>query len=144
MYFEEDFPRVKRRANDWAQGRADALVDPSSLRGMGDACGFPPLIPEGSPDMEELRRKEPELAAGLAPMLTGNREEGEAIGRQRWLEAAEAALARNAVTFSVLAVEDVVARAGWFKAAGQGIRDQHLGGGCGAARAVTRCRAFRL
>jgi hypothetical protein len=108
VYFEEDFARVKRRANDWAQGRADELVDAAPLRGLGNACNFPPLIPEGSPQMEELRQKEPHLVAGLAPMLTGNREEGESISRQRWLEAAEAALVRNEVTFSVLAVEDVV------------------------------------
>lgn len=108
VYFEQDFSRVKRRANDWARGSADELLDPSPLHGLGDACNHPPLIPENSLAMAELRRKAPEMAGNLAPLLTGNREEGESISRQRWLAAAEAALARNKVTFSVLAVEDVV------------------------------------
>lgn len=103
-YFEKDIEAVKKRANAWAQGRADDLIDPAPLHGRGNACDNPPMIPDGSPAMAKLRKEAP----GLAALLVDNRSESERISRERWLAAAEAALARNMHTFSVLHVNDIL------------------------------------
>lgn len=107
-YFENDLEPVKRRANAWAQGRADDLIDPAPLHGRSDACSDPPLVPGDSPAMAKLRKENP----ALTDMLTDDRSEGERISRERWLAAAEAALARNTTTFSMLAVNDILDEGG--------------------------------
>lgn len=107
-YFEADLERVKKRANAWAQGRTDDLVDPAPLHGQGDACSNPPLLPEDSPAMAKLRKEDPPLAE----FLSEDRSESAMISREKWLTAAEAALARNTTTFSMLAVNDILDEGG--------------------------------
>lgn len=103
-YFEDDLALVKKRANAWAEGRAEDLLDPTPLRGRGDACNDPPAAPEESPAMTKLRREAP----GLAALLLNDRSEAERISRDRWIAAAEAALTSNMTTFSVLYIGDIV------------------------------------
>lgn len=107
-YFEKDIDLVKRRANAWARGHADGLIDPSPLRGRGDACNDPPALPEDSPAMMSLRKEAP----GLAAMLLNDRSEAQLISRDRWAAAAEAAMASNRSTFSTLYIGDIVAEDG--------------------------------
>jgi hypothetical protein len=103
-YFESDLTLIKKRANAWAWGNADNLVGPFRLHGRGDACNKPPVIPDDSPAMAKLLQESPSLAA----TLRDDRSEAERVSREKWLVAAEAALARNTVTFSVLAVSDIL------------------------------------
>lgn len=103
-YFENDLEAVKRRANAWAQGRVDDLVSSTPLYGGSASCRNPPLLPDSVPAIADLRKENPELAA----MLTQDRSELEAVARDRWLAAAEAALSRNASTFGVLPVDDIL------------------------------------
>jgi hypothetical protein len=107
-YFEKDIEVVKKRANAWAQGRADDLIEPAPLHGRGDACNNPPSIPDGSPALAKLHREAP----GLAELLLDDRAESERISRDRWLAAAETALSRNTTTFAVLYVNDIVDEGG--------------------------------
>jgi hypothetical protein len=107
-YFEKDLEAVKKRANAWALGRADDLIDPAPLHGRGDACNNPPAIPDGSPAIAKLRKEAP----GLAALLGDDRSESERISRDRWLAAAEKALERNTTTFSVLYVNDILDEGG--------------------------------
>ncbi|HUG72608.1 MAG TPA: TraB/GumN family protein [Steroidobacteraceae bacterium] len=107
-YFENDLEPVKKRANAWAQGQADDLIDPTPLRGRSDACSKPPVVPEGNPAMAKLRNENP----GLVAMLNNDRSDAERISREKWLAAAEAALAGNATTFSMLAVSDILDEGG--------------------------------
>jgi hypothetical protein len=97
-YFEKDIGLVKKRANAWARGHADDLLDPTPLNGQGDACNDPPAIPEDSPAMAKLREEAP----GLAALLLNDRSEAERTSGDRWIAAAEVALANNATTFSAL------------------------------------------
>jgi hypothetical protein len=103
-YFEKDLSLVKKRANAWAEGRADDLLDQTPLRGRGDACNDPPVAPEDSAAMAKLRREAP----GLAALLLNDRSEAERISRDRWIAAAEAALASNMSTFSSLYIGDII------------------------------------
>lgn len=103
-YFEKDLGLVKKRANAWAEGRAEGLLDQTPLRGRGDACNDPPVAPEDSTAMIKLRRDAP----GMAAMLLNDRSEAERISRDRWIAAAEAALASNMSTFSTLYIGDIV------------------------------------
>jgi hypothetical protein len=103
-YFEKDIGLVKKRANAWGRGRAEDLLDPAPLRGRGDACNDPPAVPEGSPAMTKLRSR----ASGLASFLVDDRSDAERISRDRWISAAEAALAANVVTFSTLYIGDIL------------------------------------
>jgi hypothetical protein len=103
-YFEKDIGLVKKRANAWARGRADDLLDQAPLKGRGDACNDPPVVPEGSPAMTKLRGE----ASGLATLLLNDRSEAERTSRDRWITAAEAALASNATTFSALYIGDIL------------------------------------
>ncbi len=103
-YFEKDIGVVKKRANAWARGRVDDLIDPAPLQGRGDACNNPPAVPEGSPAMAKLQREAPELSA----LLLDDRAESERLSRDRWLAAAETALESNTTTFAVLYVNDIL------------------------------------
>jgi flavin-binding protein dodecin len=104
-FFEKDLEPAKRRANAWAQGRVDDLVDPTPLYGELTDCIDPFSASTDFPAMQKLAKDHP----GLAPpdkvdMLTKS--------RQKWLDAAERALSRNATTFSMLAVNDIVDKDG--------------------------------
>lgn len=103
-YFEKDLALVKRRANAWAEGRADDLLDQTPLGGRGDACNDPPAAPEDSEAMMKLRAQSP----GLVALLLNDRSEAERISRDRWIAAAEAALASNMITFSSLYIGDIL------------------------------------
>ncbi len=54
--------------------------------------------------MAKLHREAPELSA----LLLDDRAVSERISRDRWLAAAETALARNTTTFAVLYVNDIL------------------------------------
>jgi hypothetical protein len=103
-YFEKDIGMVKKRANAWATGHADDLLDRTPLKGRGDACNEPPAVPEGSPAMTKLRKEAP----GMAALMLNDRSEAERITRERWIAAAEVALANNKTTFSVLYIGDIL------------------------------------
>ncbi len=107
-YFEKDLEPVKRRANAWAKGRIDDLVDPAPLFGDLSDCMDPISASSDLPAMQKLFRDYPDLAAALAPDRADMRKKS----RQKWLDAAETALSRNTTTFSRLAVNDIVDKAG--------------------------------
>jgi flavin-binding protein dodecin len=104
-YFEKDLEPVKRRANAWAQGRVDDLVDPTPLYGERSDCTDLFSVSTELPAMQKLIKDYPGLAA---PDLVEMRKKS----RQKWLDAAENALSRNAKTFSMLAVNDIVDKDG--------------------------------
>jgi flavin-binding protein dodecin len=104
-YFEKDLEPVKRRANAWAKGRVDDLVDPAPLYGELRDCMDPFSASTDLPAMQKLVKDYPGLAS---PDLVDMRKQS----RQKWLDAAENALSRNATTFSMLAVNDIVDKAG--------------------------------
>ena len=104
-YFEKDLEPVKRRANAWAKGRVDDLVDPTPLYGELSGCMDPISASADLPAMQKLVKDYPGLAS---PDMVDMRRKS----RQKWLDAAENALSRNATTFSVLAVNDIVDKAG--------------------------------
>ena len=104
-YFEKDLEPVKRRANAWAQGRVDDLVDPAPLYDELADCMDPFSANADLPAMQKLVEDHPGLAS---PDMVEMRK----LSRQKWLDAAENALSRNAMTFSMLAVNDIVDRAG--------------------------------
>jgi flavin-binding protein dodecin len=107
-YFEKDLEPVKRRANAWAKGRIDDLVDPTPLYGERSECTDSISASADLPAMQKLVKDYPGLAAALAP----DRVEMLKKSGQKWLDAAESALSRNTTTFSRLAVNDVVDKAG--------------------------------
>jgi flavin-binding protein dodecin len=107
-YFEKDLEPVKRRANAWAEGRVDDLVDPTPLYRELVDCMDPFSASADLPEMRELVKDHPDLAAALAPDRVAMRNQS----RQKWLDAAENALSRNATTFSRLAVNDIVDKNG--------------------------------
>jgi flavin-binding protein dodecin len=107
-YFEKDLEPVRRRANAWAEGRVDDLVDPTPLYGELGDCMDPFFANADLPAMQKLVKDYPDLAAALAPDRVDLRKQS----RQKWLDAAESALSRNATTFSRLAVNDIVDKAG--------------------------------
>jgi flavin-binding protein dodecin len=106
-YFEKDLEPVERRANAWAEGRVDDLVDPASLYGELGDCMDSIAANADLPAMQKLVKDYPGLAA-----LTPDRVDMRKKSRQKWLDAAESALSRNATTFSMLAVNDIVDKAG--------------------------------
>lgn len=105
VYFEKDLEPVKRRANAWAKGRVDDLVDPTPLYGELGDCMDPISANADLPAMQKLAKDYPGLAS---PDKVGMLKKS----RQNWLDAAENALSRNATTFSTLAVNDIVDKAG--------------------------------
>jgi len=104
-YFENDLGPVKRRANAWARGRIDDLVNPTPLYSVRNACINPFSANADFPEMKKLLENEPGLAAPDLVEL-GRK------SRQQWLDAAEAALSRNTTTFALLFVNDVLDKDG--------------------------------
>jgi flavin-binding protein dodecin len=103
-YFENDLEPVKRRANAWARGRVDDLINPTPLYSVTSSCVNPFFDADGLAAMKKLNEKYPELGA----VLTADRDEMREASRQRWLTAAETAIAGNASTFAMLNVNDVL------------------------------------
>jgi flavin-binding protein dodecin len=104
-YFEKDLEPAKRRANAWANGRVDDLVDPTPLYGELTECMDPFSASTEFPAMQKLVQNYP----GLAPP---DKVDMNIKSKQKWLDAAENALSRNATTFSMLAVNDIVDKDG--------------------------------
>lgn len=104
-YFEKELDAVKRQANAWARGRLESLVGLLPLHAESGSC-VDPLSPNPTlPAVQKLVRNYPGLAA---PDLVDMRRRS----KQKWLDAAESALARNASTFSTLTVNDIVDKTG--------------------------------
>jgi hypothetical protein len=104
---------VKKRANAWAQGRAEDLVAATPLFGGSDSCRYPPMIvPGDNPKLDKALEQAKKDRPTLAALLTEDRAANEKISKERWLAAAEVALNRNATTFALLAVDDVVGEGG--------------------------------
>lgn len=89
-YFESDFQSAKKRANAWARGDADELIrhgaelkNDVALQSLRGPCGM-------SSNSEEAMAMEK-------------------ISHEKWLTAAEVALANNERTFAVLAINDILA-----------------------------------
>jgi hypothetical protein len=101
-FFEGDFAGAKRRANAWAQGRADDLLSPTRLYTQSDPCRSPPLdlAVKGNAKLEQFISNYPGLVADYATLDRKRRE--------KWLAAAEQALSNNATTFGVLTVSDIL------------------------------------
>jgi hypothetical protein len=100
-FFEKDFAASKRRANAWAQGRADDLLSPR-LHTESDSCRSPTLAAaiHGNTELEQYIRDHPALSPDYAVMDRKRRE--------LWIRNAERALATNNKTFGVLSVNDIL------------------------------------
>jgi hypothetical protein len=101
-FFELELNAAKRRANAWAQGRADGLTNPTRLYTESDSCRNPPLeaVFKGNPELEQFLQDNPAFAPDF-PAMDRKR-------RELWLKAAERALTRNTKTFGVLPVNDIL------------------------------------
>jgi hypothetical protein len=106
-YFEKDLEPVRRRANAWAEGRVDDLVDPAPPFGELGDCMDSIFASAELPAMQKLVKDYP----GLESLAT-DRAEMREKSRLKWLDAAESALSRNATTFSMLPVNDIVDKTG--------------------------------
>jgi hypothetical protein len=104
-FFEKDVGAIKRRANAWAKGSVDDLVNPAPLVSARYACVDPFSPAAKVPVMTKLVTENP----GLAPP---DLEELERKSRQQWLDAAEKALTENRSTFALLGASDVIAEDG--------------------------------
>lgn len=93
-HMEEDLDAMKQRANAWAQGDIDTFR-------------YLPLVDEESNACLELalNSSERELLVGMDAAL-----------RQKWLAAAEAALAKNASTFAMLNIDQLLRADGYLAA----------------------------
>jgi TraB/PrgY/gumN family len=101
-FFEKDFAGAKRRANAWAQGRADDLLSPTRLYTQSDPCRSAPLdlAVKGNSGLEQFVKDNPGLAPDYAELDRKRRE--------KWLAEAERALDSNTRTFGVLTVNDIL------------------------------------
>jgi hypothetical protein len=101
-FFEKDFAGAKRRANSWAQGRADDLLSPTRLYTESDPCRSPPLelAARGNPELEQFMKDNPGFAPDYADL--------DRKRRDKWLAEAERALTSNSRTFGVLTVNDIL------------------------------------
>jgi hypothetical protein len=88
-YFENDFELAKRRANAWAQGDAAELIRHATAL-KNDVA------------LQSLRGPCRTLSASDDSM------ELEKISHEKWLAAAETALANNERTFAVLGINDIL------------------------------------
>ncbi|MDY6982355.1 MAG: TraB/GumN family protein [Pseudomonadota bacterium] len=93
-HMEEDLEPMKRRANAWAQGDIDAFRDEPLVGDESNACLD--LI---------LGSSEEDLLVGM-----------EAVLKQKWLDAVDAALATNASTFAVLGIDELLRADGYLAA----------------------------
>jgi hypothetical protein len=100
-YFESNLEPAKRRAIAWAQGRAENLVSPTRSY---PECEEAWAALQESPAGTKLVDKHPKFAA----TLFADREAMMADSREKWLAAAERALAGNASTFGVLMVNEML------------------------------------
>lgn len=100
-HFEKDLDPVKRRANAWARGHVDDLINPTPIYSVHTPCLDPFTAIEQLPAMEKLIADHP----GLAPP---DLEELRQKSWQSWLSAAEMALSRNSTTFAMLPVNEVL------------------------------------
>ncbi|MEO6078465.1 MAG: TraB/GumN family protein [Steroidobacteraceae bacterium] len=107
-YFEKDLEPVKKRANAWARGHVDDLVNPTPLYSVTSSCLDPFFDAKDLTAMKKLQKDYPELGG----LLTQDRNEMMKASRQLWLTVAEAAIARNASTFAMLNVNDVLDKDG--------------------------------
>jgi hypothetical protein len=89
-YFENDVESAKKRANAWAQGDPDELIrhgaalkNDAALQSLRGPCRM-------------------QMASDDATAM-------EKISQEKWLAAAESALARNETTFAVLGINDILA-----------------------------------
>jgi hypothetical protein len=105
-FFETQLGAAKRRANAWARGLADGLVNPTRLYTEGDSCRNPPLeaIFKGHPSLEQFLNDNPAFVPDYAATDRKRRE--------LWLKNAERALATNTRTFGVLSVNDILDNGG--------------------------------
>ncbi len=103
-FFELEFGAAKRRANAWAQGRADGLVNPARLYTESDSCREPPLqdIFKGNAELERFLSDNPAFAPDYVAM--------DEKRRVLWLAEAERALQNNTKTFGVLTVDDILGK----------------------------------
>ena len=103
-FFELEFGAAKRRANAWAQGRADGLVNPARLYTESDSCREPPLqdIFKGNAELERFLSDNPAFAPDYVAM--------DEKRRALWLAEAERALQNNTKTFGVLTVDDILGK----------------------------------
>lgn len=106
-YFEGGLASAKKRANAWARGNADDLVGPTRPY-VSESCRNPESVLQGHPAVEELRRNNPRLA----DFLLANRLEDQQRSKAKWVAAAQTALSRNATTFSVLEITDILEKDG--------------------------------
>jgi hypothetical protein len=102
-YFESDLEPAKRRANAWAQGHATDLVSPTRPWPAED-CGTPWGRLESTSAAANLSKEHPDFAA----VLFADPVQMKRISQEKWLAAAEHALAGNASTFSLLPVNDML------------------------------------
>lgn len=93
-HMEEDLEPMKRRANAWAQGDVHAFRDLPLAGDDRNAC------------IELV------MASSEQALLV----DAEAALRQKWLDAAEAALAKNASTFAVLEIDELLRADGYLDA----------------------------
>ena len=88
-YFENDFEFAKKRANAWAQGDADELIRQATAL-KNDVA------------LQSLRGPCRGLSASDDAL------DLEKISHEKWLAAAETALANNDATFAVLGINDIL------------------------------------
>lgn len=107
-WFERDLGPVKRRANAWARGHVEGLINPLPLYQRGDACSMSMERVKEWPVAKQLRKDNPQLFAALtvdrAPLVKQSREQ--------WVAAAEKALENNTTTFAMLTINDVLDKDG--------------------------------
>lgn len=85
-FLENDLGRVKSQANSWAQGYTEDLLFDTKLLEEDDPC--------------------------MSPTQANDEQRIEMIRQEKWLVAAEAALANNKRTFAVLGIDDILAQDG--------------------------------
>jgi hypothetical protein len=107
-YFERDLAPVKKRANAWALGHVEGLINPMPLYQRGDACSGSIEKMSEWPVVKQFRKENPTLFAALtvdrAPMVKKSREQ--------WVVEAEKALENNTTTFAMLTINDVLDKEG--------------------------------
>jgi hypothetical protein len=107
-YFERDLEPVKKRANAWAMGRIEGLINPTPLFNGSDVCSDTEMLKNEWPALRQLREEHPKLFAALTPDVAALKKQS----RERWLAAAEKALERNTTTFGMLTINDVLDKDG--------------------------------
>ncbi len=107
-YFERDLEPVKKRANAWALGRIEGLINPTPLFNGNDACSNTAMMRNEWPAVKQLREEHPKLYAALTPDMVALKKQS----RERWVAAAENALESNTTTFAMLTINDGLDKGG--------------------------------